>query len=113
MRITDVRVFPIANFGQDPTRIEPIWQDVFGVPSGAAAPCPVRPGRHRYRPVDLIGKALGVPCYRLLGGSTRDMVLVYRHVGGGTPEELCCRRSRRIGQGNAGGSERDAVDPLI
>ena len=29
MRITDVRVFPIASFGQDPTRIEPIWQDVF------------------------------------------------------------------------------------
>ena len=50
MRITDVRVFPIANFGQDPTRIEPIWQDVFrgtfwrgGPVSSPPRPAPISP----------------------------------------------------------------------
>ena len=37
---------------------------------------------------DLNGKALGVPVYRLLGGAARDRVLVYRHSGGKTPEQL-------------------------
>ncbi|HLL67457.1 MAG TPA: D-mannonate dehydratase ManD [Micromonosporaceae bacterium] len=34
---------------------------------------------------DLKGKALGVPVYQLLGGASRDGVLVYGHASGGDP----------------------------
>jgi galactonate dehydratase len=138
MKITDVRVFPVANFvyvkietdegvhgigeaslsgrthavvgafqhltpvliGQDPTRIEHIWQDIFrgtfwrGGPVLQSALAGIDIALW-----DLNGKALGVPCYRLLGGATRDKVLVYRHVGGATPEELVENSQRLLEEG--------------
>lgn len=36
---------------------------------------------------DIKGKALGVPVYQLLGGSSREKMLVYTHANGITPEE--------------------------
>jgi len=32
---------------------------------------------------DILGKALGVPVYKLLGGAVRDRVRMYTHLGGG------------------------------
>lgn len=37
---------------------------------------------------DIMGKALGVPIYQLLGGKCRDKIRVYQGTGGGTPESL-------------------------
>ena len=75
--------------GQDATRIEHIWQDIFrgtfwrGGPVLQSALAGIDIALW-----DLAGKALGVPTYRLLGGAARHRVLVYRHVGGATPEQL-------------------------
>ncbi len=75
--------------GQDPTRIEFIWQDIFrgtfwrGGPVLQSALAGIDIALW-----DLNGKALGVPVYRLLGGAARDRVLVYTHFDGDTPEEL-------------------------
>jgi mannonate dehydratase len=69
--------------GQDATRIEYIWQDIFrgtfwrGGPVLQSALAGIDIALW-----DLAGKALGAPTYRLLGGAARDRVLVYRHVGG-------------------------------
>ena len=50
------------------------------------------PGRHRHVSAisgieqacwDILGKALGVPVYKLLGGAVRDKVRMYTHLGGG------------------------------
>ena len=82
--------------GQDATRIEHIWQDIFrgtfwrGGPVLQSALAGIDIALW-----DLAGKALGVPTYRLLGGAAREKVLVYRHVGGKTPEELI-ENSRRL-----------------
>ena len=75
--------------GQDATRIEHIWQDIFrgtfwrGGPVLQSALAGIDIALW-----DLQGKALGVPVYRLLGGATRDKVLVYRHVFGRAAEQL-------------------------
>jgi len=85
---------------QDATRIEHIWQDIFrgtfwrGGPVLQSALAGIDIALW-----DLAGKALGVPTYRLLGGAARDQVLVYRHVGGRTPEELVENSQRLLDEG--------------
>lgn len=86
--------------GQDATRIEYIWQDIFrgtfwrggSVLQSALAGIDIALW-------DLAGKALGVPTYRLLGGAARDKVLVYRHSGGKTPEELVEHSQKLLEEG--------------
>ena len=85
---------------QDATRIEHIWQDIFrgtfwrGGPVLQSALAGIDIALW-----DLAGKALGVPTYRLLGGKTRDKVLVYRHVGGATPQDLAERSQALCAEG--------------
>lgn len=82
--------------GCDATRIEHIWQDIFrgtfwrGGPVLQSALAGIDIALW-----DLNGKALGVPVHRMLGGLARHKVLVYRHVGGDTPEQLV-ERSRAL-----------------
>jgi L-alanine-DL-glutamate epimerase-like enolase superfamily enzyme len=91
--------------GRDATRIEDLWQDIFrgtfwrGGPVLQSALAGIDVALW-----DLNGKALGVPVYRLLGGRTRDKVMIYHHVGGRTPEEV---RDRSIEQ-----VERDGLKCL-
>lgn len=86
--------------GQDATRIEYLWQDIFrgtfwrGGPVLQSALAGIDIALW-----DLAGKALGVPTYRLLGGAARDRVRVYRHVGGQTPEELIENSQRLLAEG--------------
>jgi len=78
--------------GQDPLRIEHHWQAIY------------RGGFYRGGPVltsalsgieqamwDIAGKRLGVPVHQLLGGTVRDRIRVYCHVGGESLE--ACVRS--------------------
>ncbi|MBC9868067.1 MAG: hypothetical protein F7O42_09370 [Opitutae bacterium] len=70
--------------GKDPTDIERLWQGMFRGP------------RYRGGPIltsaisaveialwDILGKALGQPIWKLLGGKARDKVRVYPHVRSG------------------------------
>lgn len=86
--------------GQDATRIEFIWQDIFrgtfwrGGPVLQSALAGVDIALW-----DLAGKALGVPTYRLLGGAARDKVLVYRHAYAPTAEGLIERSRELLAEG--------------
>ncbi|MEW6753346.1 MAG: enolase C-terminal domain-like protein [Candidatus Latescibacterota bacterium] len=86
--------------GQDATRIEHLWQDIFrgtfwrGGPVLQSALAGIDIALW-----DLAGKALGVPTYRLLGGAARHRVLLYRHVGGRNPEELVANSRRLLDEG--------------
>jgi galactonate dehydratase len=75
--------------GQDPARINDIWQTLY------------RGGFYRGGPIlmsaisgidqalwDIKGKALGVPVYQLLGGLVRDKIKAYSWVGGDRPAEV-------------------------
>src|SRR5947207_570303 len=87
--------------GENPTRIEHLWQKIY------RSHRDMRGGpfmTHTLAGIDmalwdLAGKLWGVPVYRLLGGPTRDKVLVYPSVKatkvgagpmpfGGTPDQL-------------------------
>ncbi len=75
--------------GQDPTRIEHLYQAMYRHPffrggivgmsavSGIEMAC-----------WDVLGKSLGLPVYRLLGGRVRDRVRMYDHLGGGDMRSL-------------------------
>ncbi len=86
--------------GRDATRIEHIWQDIFrgtfwrGGPVLQSALAGIDIALW-----DLNGKALGVPVHRMLGGLARNKVLVYRHVGGDTPEQLVERSQQLLAEG--------------
>ncbi len=70
--------------GEDPTRIEHLYQKMYrqsffrmgvigmSAISGIEQAC-----------WDILGKSLGVPVYRLLGGAVRERVRMYTHLGGG------------------------------
>ena len=85
--IAEVRRLEPLLIGEDPRRIEWLWHRMYEGGSG-----------YKGGPVtmsaisgidmalwDIAGKAAGLPVHRLLGGATRDRVLVYRAVGGGRP----------------------------
>lgn len=86
--------------GRDATRIEHIWQDIFrgtfwrGGPVLQSALAGIDIALW-----DLNGKALGVPVHRLLGGLARNKVLVYRHVGGATPQSLVDSSRKLLDEG--------------
>jgi len=75
--------------GQDPRRIEYLWQIMYRQPffrggivtmsaiSGIEQAC-----------WDILGKSLGVPVSQLLGGTVRDRVRMYDHLGGGEMQAL-------------------------
>src|SRR5947209_12627217 len=75
--------------GRDPTQIEFLWQIMYrhsfwrlgiigtSAMSGIEQAC-----------CDILGKSLGVPVYRLLGGRVRDKVRMYTHLGGGETKSV-------------------------
>jgi galactonate dehydratase len=86
--------------GQDPGRIEDIWQLLY------------RGGFYRGGPIlmsaisgidqalwDIKGKALGVPVYDLLGGAVRDKMKIYGWVGGDKPSQVAEGAKKRVEAG--------------
>ncbi len=71
--------------GQDPSRIEHLWQTLFRggfFPAGLVLSAAI--SAIDIALWDIRGKALGVPVYDLLGGLVRDRVVCYPHnIGGG------------------------------
>jgi galactonate dehydratase len=70
--------------GEDPTRIEHLYQKMYrqsfwrvGV-IGLSAISAIEQALW-----DILGKSLGQPVYKLLGGAVRDKVRMYTHLGGG------------------------------
>jgi L-alanine-DL-glutamate epimerase-like enolase superfamily enzyme len=82
--------------GQDPGRIEHLWQVLSRggfFPAGKIVGSAL--SAVDIALWDIQGKRFGVPVYQLLGGLVRDRVACYPHNGGRTPEELAesCRRT--------------------
>lgn len=81
-----LRLEPLL-IGEDPRRIEWLWNRMYEGGSGYKGG-PVKMSAISGIDMalwDITGKAAGLPVHHLLGGATRDRVLVYRAVGGGRP----------------------------
>ncbi len=86
--------------GQDPSRIEYLWQVMFRsgfFPAGRIACSAI--SAIDIALWDIRGKHLGVPVYELLGGLVREKVVCYPHVGGNTLEKLVDNTQKRIDEG--------------
>jgi galactonate dehydratase len=74
--------------GQDPRRIEHLWQAMYrgtfyrGGPILTSAISGVEQAMW-----DILGKSLNVPVYQLLGGAVRERIRMYKGVGGSSAEE--------------------------
>jgi galactonate dehydratase len=76
--------------GEDPTRVEHLWQMMYrqhfwhgnGIVRGTAI------SGIDIALWDIIGKVHGVPCHKLWGGTVRDYIRLYCHLGGGRMEDF-------------------------
>jgi galactonate dehydratase len=86
--------------GQDPFRVEHLWQVMFrgGFFPGGRVVCAAISAID-IALWDIMGKALNVPIYQLLGGLVRDRVVCYPHAGGRGPEELAENGRRLVSEG--------------
>ncbi|MFB0557839.1 MAG: galactonate dehydratase [Candidatus Bathyarchaeia archaeon] len=97
---TAVRELERYLVGKDPFEIEHHWQAMYrgafyrGGPVLTSAISGVEQAMW-----DILGKSLGVPVYRLLGGACRNKIKMYAHVGGRTPEECANNALAKVEQG--------------
>src|SRR5262245_45391439 len=84
--LTD-HVLPLL-IGRDARRIEDIWQFLYKGAYWRRGPVTMSAIAAVDAALwDIKGKALNTPVYQLLGGASREAVLVYGHASGGTIEE--------------------------
>jgi galactonate dehydratase len=86
---TAVREFGQTLIGQDPRRINDLWQSMYRSHfyRGGAVLMSAMAGIDQAL-WDIKGKALGVPVHELLGGRVRDKMKVYSWVGGDRPGDV-------------------------
>src|ERR1700694_1718469 len=99
--------------GKDPTDIELHWQSMFRVPRWRGGPILNSAiSAVEIALWDILGQALGVPIYKLLGGAARQRIRMYLDVGS-TPEEFL--RAKELGYNAAKTTplspEKDLVKP--
>jgi L-alanine-DL-glutamate epimerase-like enolase superfamily enzyme len=106
-----------ALIGEDPARIEHLWQVMYrGGFFPAAGPAAAAVAAIDIALWDLRGKALGLPVHALLGGRVRDRVVCYPHARGATVEAVVADARRLVEEGwrfirFGAGDGREVLDP--
>ena len=86
--------------GRDARRIEDIWQFLYKGAYWRRGPVTMSAISAVDTALwDIKGKALNTPVYELLGGASRDSVMVYGHASGDTIEETVESVARYVGRG--------------
>ena len=86
--------------GQDPFRIEYLWQIMYRCAFYRGGPVLMSAISGVDQALwDIKGKALGVPVYDLMGGCVRDKLRMYSWIHGNTPEELAAQAVEKRSMG--------------
>jgi galactonate dehydratase len=99
--------------GQDPTEIELLWQGMFRHPRWRGGPILNSAiSAIEIALWDILGQALGVPIYKLLGGAARKRIRLYKDVAS-TPEAFLKAKSEGYTAAKSGfiAIEKDLVRP--
>ena len=92
-------VLPLLE-GRDARRIEDIWQFLYKGAYWRRGPVTMSAVAAVDTALwDIMGKTLGAPVYQLLGGASRDAVMVYGHASGATIEATVAAAGGFIAQG--------------
>ena len=86
--------------GKDPLQIEDHWQAMYR--SSYSRSMPVLVGALSGIEMamwDIFGKVVGMPVWKLLGGSVRKRIRVYTGIGGNTPEECAANARGAVDKG--------------
>lgn len=108
-----VRDFEPLLIGEDPNRIEHLWQKLHrqqfwkGGLVTMSALSGIDQALH-----DIKAQVLGAPLYELLGGRVRDRVRLYDHLGGGEPQAVYGALSPEVFAENARRSVEDGFDAV-
>src|SRR5207249_5993014 len=96
--LTD-HVLPLL-IGRDARRIEDMWQYLYKGAYWRRGPVTMSAISAVDTALwDILGKTLNAPVYRLLGGASRDSVMVYGHANGSTPDETVQAVQEYVGMG--------------
>jgi len=101
--------------GRDPSDIEGIWQTLYRVPRWRGGPILNSAiSAIEIALWDIVGKALGVPIYKLLGGAARQRIRLYLDVGD-SPEAYLKAKSLGFTAAKSGfiNAEKDLIDPNV
>ena len=85
--------------GQDPRNIEHLWAMMMNFtrfPGGLVVNAAISGIEHALW--DILGKSVGVPVYRLLGGKCRDKIRVYQSAGGAEPKAVADNAAALVGK---------------
>ena len=85
--------------GQDPFRIEHHFQFLYRFSHFRGAAITASLSAVDIALWDILGKALDMPVYQLLGGKVRDKCRVYIHIKGDNPDELAADAQRAVKAG--------------
>jgi galactonate dehydratase len=99
--------------GKDPSEIELLWQGMFRYPRWRGGPILNSAiSAVEIALWDILGKALGVPVYRLMGGAARKRIRLYKDVGS-TPEAFLEAKEEGYSAAKSGfiAVENDLVKP--
>ncbi len=86
--------------GQDPSRIEDIWNLLYRAAFYRGGPILMSAIAGIDQALwDIKGKVLGVPVYELLGGACRDKMKVYSWIGGDRPSDVAAAAKQKQDEG--------------
>lgn len=94
-----VKIFESNLIGEDPFRIERIWQSMQRTPHFRGIIINSAASAIDIALWDIKGKALGVPVYELLGGAARDKIRAYETCSGKTAQEVADKVKALVDEG--------------